>query len=81
MRKERMMRIDQFVCHLFVYLLLNLLLFSFLVMRLRMIRGKYLYRTPHLPWKLSLFIAHNYRYAFEYLYSYTRYIGKNRYDL
>jgi hypothetical protein len=75
-RKTMGMMINQFVCHLFVSLLLNLLLFSFLVMRRRkMIRGKYLYRTPHLPWKLSLFIAHNYYHAFIHLYKYTLYIG------
>jgi hypothetical protein len=81
-RKTMGMMINQFVCHLFVYHLLNLLLFSFLVMRLRrMFRGKYLHRTPHVHWKLSLFIAHNYYHAFIHLYKYTLYIGTWDYSL
>jgi hypothetical protein len=59
MRKGLMMMMNQFVCLLFVFLLLNLLRSSYLVMGQRR-EIKYLY----LHGISSLYIDHNYYYAF-----------------
>jgi hypothetical protein len=79
MRKERMTRINQFVCHLFVYLLLNLLLFSFLVMRpRRMIRGVDCVRIVRTKFLISsLYIDHNCYHAFIYLVQSMMFIYNN----